>query len=124
MPVIPEQRHLFDIPDDVAYFNCASNSPQLNESRCRLIDGAHRKSHPWERTAQDFFDDAETIRHLCAEIFGGDADGYEVVPAASYGMSAAARATEPHLSVGDGILVIAEDFPSVVLPWRRKPGRQ
>jgi len=26
------QRHLFDIPDDIAYFNCAYYSPQLNES--------------------------------------------------------------------------------------------
>jgi hypothetical protein len=29
----PSQRHLFNIPDDIAYFNCAYNSPQMNESR-------------------------------------------------------------------------------------------
>lgn len=119
MPIIPEQRHLFDIPDDVAYFNCAGNSPQLNESRRRLVAGAHGKSHPWVRTAKDFFDDAETVRRLCVEIFGGDADGYAVAPSASHGLSTAARAIETHLGVGDKILVIAEDFPSVVLPWRR-----
>jgi selenocysteine lyase/cysteine desulfurase len=119
MPLLPSQRHLFDIPDDIAYFNCAYNSPQLNESQNRLLAGVHSKSHPWERTAQNFFDDAETVRRLAAEVFGGDADGYAVVPAASYGMSTAARAVEPHLHTGDRILVIAEEFPSVVLPWRR-----
>ncbi len=119
MPALPSQRHLFDIPDDVAYFNCAGNSPQLNESRRRLLAGVHSKSHPWERTAKDFFDDAESIRRLCAEIFGGDADGYAVVPAASYGMSTAARAIEPQLTSGDRIVVIADEFPSIVLTWQR-----
>ena len=119
MPILSSQRHLFGIPDDIAYFNCASSSPQLNESQRRLNEGVRSKSHPWERTTQSFFDDAETIRRLSAEIFGGDADGYAVIPAASYGMSTAARAVEPHLRAGDRILVIAEEFPSVVLPWRR-----
>lgn len=119
MSLLPSQRHLFDIPDEIAYFNCASNSPQLNESQRRLSEGVRSKSHPWKRTPQNFFDDAETIRRLSAETFGGDADGYAVVPAASYGMSTAARAVEPHLQAGGRILVIADEFPSVVLPWRR-----
>ena len=106
-------------PTDIAYFNCASSSPLLNESRQRLLAGVVSKSHPWERTPQRFFDDAETIRRLSAEIFGGDADGYAVIPAASYGMSTAARAVEPHLKASDRILVIADEFPSVVLPWLR-----
>jgi selenocysteine lyase/cysteine desulfurase len=119
MPLLSSQRHLFDIPDDIAYFNCATSSPQLNESQRRLHAGVRSKSHPWERTTQSFFDDAETIRGLSAEIFGGDADGYAVVPAASYGLSTAARAVEPHLKAGDRILVIADEFPSIVLSWRR-----
>ncbi|MEO6975349.1 MAG: aminotransferase class V-fold PLP-dependent enzyme [Gallionella sp.] len=119
MTILPSQRHLFDIPDDVGYFNCAASSPQLNQSQNRLHEGVRSKSHPWERTTQSFFDDAETIRRLSAEIFGGDADGYAVVPAASYGLGTAARAVEPHLETGDHILVIENEFPSVVLPWRR-----
>jgi len=116
---IPCQRHLFDIPDEIAYFNCAYNSPQLMESQRRLLAGVHTKSHPWERTPESFFDDAETVRRLSSSLFGGDADGYAVVPAASYGVSTAARAVEPHLKPGDRILVIAEEFPSNVLPWKR-----
>ncbi len=119
MSILPSQRHLFDIPRGVAYFNCAYYSPQLNESRDRLLSGVRAKSSPWERLPPSFFDDAETIRRLSSRIFGGDPDGYAVVPAASYGLSTAARAIEPHLKSGDRILVIAEEFPSNVLPWRR-----
>jgi selenocysteine lyase/cysteine desulfurase len=117
--MLTSQRHLFDIPDEIAYFNCAYNSPQLNESRRRLLAGVDAKSHPWQRTPASFFDDAEQIRRLAADILGGDADGYAIIPAASYGVSTAARAIEPHLRAGDGILVIAEEFPSNVLPWKR-----
>jgi selenocysteine lyase/cysteine desulfurase len=119
MPALPSQRHLFDIPDDIAYFNCATNSPQLNAARERLLSGVREKSHPWNRTPKDFFEDAETLRNLAAEIVGGGAEGYAIVPAASYGLSTAARAIEPQLQAGDEIMVIAEEFPSNVLPWKR-----
>jgi selenocysteine lyase/cysteine desulfurase len=119
MTILESQRHLFNIPDEIAYFNCAYNSPLLNESRNRLLSGVDTKRHPWQRVPESFFDDAETIRRLSSDIFGGDADGYAVVPAASYGLSTAARAVEPHLGPGDRIVVIAEEFPSNVLPWRR-----
>jgi selenocysteine lyase/cysteine desulfurase len=117
MTTLPVQRHLFDIPDDIAYFNCAYYSPQLNESRRRLLAGVGQKSRPWERMGTDFFDDANTIRTLAARIFGGDANAYAVIPSASYGLSTAARALEPHLRKGDRILYAEEEFPSGVLPW-------
>ncbi len=119
MAPIRSQRKLFDIPEDIAYFNCAYYSPQLNESQNRLLTGVSSKNHPWERTPSSFFDDAETLRKLSSEIFGGDSDGYAIVPAASYGLSTAARAIEPHLQSGDNILLIAEEFPSSVLTWKR-----
>lgn len=119
METIPSQRALFDIPESEAYFNCAYNSPQLNESRKRLIEGVGSKSHPWERGAGDFFDSAEHIRNLAASLFGGNRDAYAIVPAASYGLSSAARAVEPHLTSGDRIVLMEEEFPSNYLPWER-----
>ncbi len=119
MSLIQSQRKLFDIPEDIAYFNCAYYSPQLNESHNRLQIGVASKNHPWERTPSNFFEDAETTRKLSSEIFGGDFDGYAIVPAVSYGISAAARAIEPQLQAGDNILFVAEEFPSSVLTWKR-----
>ncbi|MGC4066659.1 MAG: aminotransferase class V-fold PLP-dependent enzyme [Polyangiaceae bacterium] len=119
MAALPSQRHRFDIPESVAYLNCAYNSPQLDCARDSMLVAARSKSHPWERRAEDFFADADRIRELAARAFGGEADGWAVVPAASYAMSTAARAVEPTLGKGDRIVVIAEEFPSNVLPWRR-----
>jgi selenocysteine lyase/cysteine desulfurase len=119
MYAIGSQRALFDIPEGVAYFNTASNAPQLNASRARLLEAAGAKSRPWERQPSDFFSDAESIRRLAADLFGADADGWAVIAAASYGLSAAARAIEPTLKPGDRILVMADEFPSNVLTWRR-----
>ena len=113
------QRNLFDIPDDIAYFNCSYMSPQLNESRTLLMNGVNRKSNPWNWIASDFFSQAEEIRLLCASLFGGKNDNYAVIPSASYGLSTAARAVEPTLKKNDQILILAEDFPSNVLAWRR-----
>ena len=117
--LIPSQRHLFDIPKHIAYFNSAYNSPQLNESRQRLHEGVDSKSHPWNRSSESFFGDADKIRTLAAKLFGYTADGYAIVPAASYGVSSAARIIEPLLKKNDVILHVAEEFPSNVLPWKR-----
>lgn len=119
MKTLETQRHLFDIPDEIAYFNCAYFSPQLKESSARLITGVNAKAHPWEKTVSSFFDDAETIRQQLAALFGGDADGYAITPSVSYGISTAARAVEPTLRKADKILVIADEFPSTIYPWKR-----
>lgn len=113
------QRHLFDIPEEVAYFNCAYNSPQLTASTNALIKGVTSKSNPWTRSSESFFDDAETIRNLSADLFGGDQEGYAILPSASYGLSTAARIIEPLLCNKHSILLMAEEFPSNVLPWQR-----
>ena len=123
MPLLPSQRHLFDIPDNIAYFNCASSSPQLKASLNRLQASVRGKNHPWERTTQSFFDDAETIRRLSAEIFGGDFRrecGWLCGGACRelrHEHGGARGGAAP--AFGDRILVIADEFPSVVPPWRR-----
>lgn len=119
MSILKTQRELFDIPKDIAYFNCAYNSPLLLESTKRLHTGVDSKSHPWERTPDDFFHDAEVIRQLSSEIFGGDSDGFAVVPSASYGLSTASRILESSLTENHEILLIDEEFPSIVLPFKR-----
>ncbi len=40
MAQLESQRHLFDIPPEVAYFNCAYNSPLLIEAGRVLVEGA------------------------------------------------------------------------------------
>lgn len=117
--MMADQRHLFDIPDGVAYFNCAYNAPQLNRSRDALLAAAAEKSHPWQRMPRDFFADADAMRTLAASVLGGDADGYAIVPAASYGIATAAHVLQPTLARNDRILVLDEEFPSNYHAWMR-----
>ena len=117
--ILAPQRHLFDVPRQVAYFNCASSTPQLEAARDRLAAASARKSHPWTRQPSDYFTEAEAIRRLAAQALGGDAEGYAVVPSASYAIATAARAVEPTLAEGDEVVMMAGEFPVLVLAFRR-----
>ena len=110
------QRHLFDIPPDVAYLNCAYISPILNAVREAGVAAAQRKSRPWAIKPIDFFTDAEVGRERFAQLIGATAEDVALVPATSYGTATAAR----NLPCGAGqrIIVLHEQFPSNVYPWR------
>ena len=114
--LIPSQRHLFDVPDDVAYLNCAYMGPLMHSVVEAGDRGIRAKARPWGISAEDFFADGERARALFARIIGADAEGVALVPSASYGLSCAARNAE--VSRGDRLVVLAEQFPSNVYAWR------
>lgn len=113
---LPTQRHLFDVPEDAAYLNCAYMSPQLRSVREAGEKAVRLKSKPWKVTPKDFFEESEKARDLFARICGGDPDGVAIIPSVSYGIAVAAA----NLAVREGqnILVLDEQFPSNVYPWR------
>ena len=119
MAQLESQRHLFDIPPEVAYFNCAYNSPLLIEAGSVLVEGALSKCQPWQRKPNDFFEDAETFRELASRALGGNSECYAVIPSASYGTSTVARIFEEKLGRGDEIIVLEKAFPSNYLPWQK-----
>src|SRR5919109_65953 len=109
-------RHLFEIPDDLAYFNCASLAPQLRSVRAAGEAALARRAAPWTIRAEDWFTETETLRARFAQLIGGDADGVALIPATSYGLAVAARNVAG--SEGDRALLIADDYPSNVYTWR------
>jgi selenocysteine lyase/cysteine desulfurase len=113
---IPCQRHLFDLPPDVAYLNCAYVSPLLKRAAKIGAEAIARKCQPWRIRAEDFFSESERARALFAGLLGARADDIALVPAASYGLAVAAA----NLPVAPGrrILVLVEEFPSNVYTWR------
>ena len=111
-----DQRELFEIPEEVAYLNCAYMSPQLRSARVVGERAVARKSRPWEITFSDFFEDAEKSRALFARLVGGEPDGVALVPSVSYGIGVAA-ANVP-VREGERILILEDQFPSNVYPWR------
>src|SRR5262245_49901494 len=61
---LASQRHLFDIPDEVAFLNCAYISPLPKASLIAGDRGLRRKAQPWTIGAADFFTSSETVRKL------------------------------------------------------------
>lgn len=115
--MIPTQRHLFDIPRDVAYLNCAYMSPLMTDVIAAIDRGARMKATPWTLTIPDFYDVVDEARALFAQIVNADPEGVAIVPSASYGVEVAAK----NLTVGPGrtVVMMAAQFPSNVYPWRR-----
>ena len=114
--LIPCQRHLFDIPDDIAYLNCAYISPLMHSVVEAGIAGVRRKARPWEISPPDFFTEADRARALFARLVGAEAQDIAIVPATSYG--AATAAANIAVAPGKRIVVLAEQFPSNVYAWR------
>ncbi len=114
--MIPCQRHLFDIPDDVAYFNCAYVAPLMRSVRAAGMRGARRRGRPWEILPRHFFEDSEVGRGLFARLIGAGADDVAIVPSASYGIALAA-ANLP-LERGKKVVILHQEFPSDVYAWR------
>ena len=70
MPRLLCQRHLFDIPEDVAYLNCAYMSPLLRRVTEAGQRAVARKAHPWDITPADFFSEVAVARRRFAELLG------------------------------------------------------
>jgi selenocysteine lyase/cysteine desulfurase len=114
--MIPSQKHLFNIPEDITYLNCAYLSPQLRS----VTEAGHKsvagKENPWLLTPPDFFTLTEQTRSLFAALIEAQADDIAIIPAVSYGVSVAVlnvKVAENH-----AVVVLEDQFPSNVYPWR------
>lgn len=112
------QRHLFNIPDDICYLNCAYMSPQLETASRAGHAAVELKSQPWLLGDEHWFARVEGARERFARVIGASAEDVALVPSASYAIGTAARncPVEP----GQAIVLIADQFPSCVYPWRRR----
>jgi selenocysteine lyase/cysteine desulfurase len=114
--LISDQRVVFDVPENVAYFNTASLAPQLRAVRIAGEAALEHRGTPWTISASDWFADVERLRTLFASIIGSSSEGVAIVPASSYGLAVAARNLP--LGAGDRVLVLADEYPSGIYTWR------
>jgi len=117
-----DQREHFEMPEEIAYLNCAYMSPQLRSVREIGERAVSRKSRPWEITPDHFFEDAEKTRALFARLVGGEADGVALIPAVSYGIAVAVANVK--VESGEKILILEDQFPSNVYAWRELAARK
>lgn len=109
-------RSRFDLPDEVAYLNCAYMGPVPTAAVEAGHEAMRRKARPWTIATDDFFLPVEELRAALAGLVGGTAEGLAVTPSASYGLATAA-ANLP-LEAGGAIVVLEGQFPSDVYCWR------
>jgi len=114
--MIPNQRHLFDLPDDVAYLNVAYTAPLLRAAADAGRVAIRAKENPWTVTSNDFFRSVETVRDLFAGLVGCHSDCVAIIPAVSYGIALAAKNLP--VQEGQSIVVLHDQFPSNVYSWR------
>ncbi len=121
--MLPSQRSLFTLPDDLHYLNCAYMSPIARSVEEAGIEGIRRKRNPALVTPSDFFEDGEAVRGEFAALVGiADPRRVALVPSVSYGIAAAARNLE--VPPGSRIVLLHEQFPSNVYTWHRLAGER
>lgn len=119
------QRHLFQLPSDVHYFNGAYMSPLLRSVEEAGIQGMIRKRNPTQITASDFFEEAEIVKRLFGQVVNGKPEQVAIIPSVSYGLESAVR----NLPTNNGgkAIVVADDFPSdyyTISRWCATYGKQ
>jgi selenocysteine lyase/cysteine desulfurase len=116
--MLENQRHLFDIPEDVHYLNCAYMSPLLKSSVYAGHAAIDAKARPWCISPADFFVYTNTARDLFARLINARAEDISIASSVSYGTATAALNVP--LNSGEKVLVLAEEFPSNLYSWRVK----
>ena len=111
------QRHLFDIPNDVAYFNTAYMSPLLTKVVEEVDRGIRLKSQPWNLKTSHFFDEVNLARKIFSSLMHCSHENIALVPSASYGIETAAKNIK--LKPNNVVIVLEDQFPSNVYAWRR-----
>ena len=114
--MIPNQRHLFDLPDDVAYLNVAYTAPLLHTAAGAGRDAIRAKENPWTINTAHFFNSVETVRKLFSEIVGCDQGCVAIIPAVSYGIALAAKNLP--IQKNQAIVVLQDQFPSNIYSWQ------
>ena len=109
------QRHLFTLPEDQHYLNCAYMSPLLKSVEAAGIAGLRRKVNPADLVPADFFDETQELRRLFARLVNTEAERVALVPAVSYGIAIASHNAQ--LRPGQNVVIPGEEFPSNVYAW-------
>ena len=115
---LQNQKHLFDIPEDITYLNIASQSPAFKSIYEAGLEGLKQKNRPHTITGSDYFEPVVELKKLFAELVDvKDYNRIATIPSVSYGIATVANNIV--LKEGDEILVIEEQFPSNVYSWQK-----
>ena len=104
------QKHLFQLPEDIHYLNGAYMSPLLRSVEEIGIESLILKRNPTGIQPKDFFGNAEILKSNFGKLVNCQAKQVAIIPAASYGLISAI--SNLPLDNGNTALVVSEEFPS------------
>ena len=120
--MLASQRHLFDMPRDIAYLNAAAWSPLPLATQEAARSAVGRKGQPW-KLGGDFADaQHERARAAAARLIGADAGDVALVSSVGYGVAIAGKVFAP--AKGSRVLVLENDHTSPVLEWMSRAEAQ
>ncbi|MEM6321644.1 MAG: aminotransferase class V-fold PLP-dependent enzyme [Bacteroidota bacterium] len=113
------QRHLFDLPTDEIYLNCARRGPQTKRSTEIGIEVIRRQCQPTGYSNADFFNIVQDIKQGFSDLVqANDPERIAIIPSVSYGLANVAN--NLNLKKGDQIIVAGKQFPSNVYAWSKQ----
>ncbi|MBT6983123.1 MAG: aminotransferase class V-fold PLP-dependent enzyme, partial [Rhodospirillaceae bacterium] len=112
------QRHMFDVPREIAYFNCAAFTPFLLSVAEAGRAAVERRVHTWKINSTELPEGANQARAVFGRLINAEQDAIAVIPATSYGMAVAAANLD--LGADQNIVVVEDQFPSNYYIWVEK----
>jgi selenocysteine lyase/cysteine desulfurase len=111
------QKHLFSLPPDITYLNSAYMGPLSMPVQEASAQGLQLRAVPSQLSPSDFFEPAERVRKLAARLVNAQPEHVAIVPTAAWGTAIVAHNMQP--VSGQNVVLLDEQFPSNVLPWRK-----
>lgn len=118
------QKHLFQLPEEIHFLNGAYMSPLLRSVEEIGIQALIQKRNPTSIQPKDFFQTAELVKSNFGKLVNCPADQVAIIPAASYGMANAINNLP--LDNGNSAIVVSDEFPSgyyAIEKWCRIHGK-
>jgi len=120
--MLAAQRHLFDMPREVAYFNAAGWSPLPLVTQEAARQAVSRKAQPWKLDAAFANAQHERARAAAARLIGADPEDVALISSVGYGVAIAGKVLAP--AKGSRVLVLENDHTSPVLEWQTRAEAQ
>ncbi len=118
------QRHLFDIPSDVTYLNSAYMGPMPKPVQLAAQQALQLRTQPWTLQPSDFFEPADRARQKIARLLNSPVQNIFFAPNVANPFGIVERLLAAKSLDGSQpahkktIVVLGEQFPSNVFPWR------
>jgi selenocysteine lyase/cysteine desulfurase len=115
--MLTDQRHLFNLSDDITYLNCSYMSPMLKSVAEIGVRAIYGKEDPTTIKPEHFFSNTQNLRKEYAQLLNiKNPDACAIVPSVSYAMANVAKNLKA--GKGDNIILADEQFPSNVYAWK------